>query len=99
MLGRKSDRKFQPDGASIASSTAAGQIPSAEGGGLSQASIISHDSQKDHGELNTLPSLWDRAYDALKDSDPRLVEKYEKLLSKELQKTGAYKLQRIYCYC
>ena len=44
--------------------------------------------------------LWDRAYDALGKSDPQLVEKYEKLLSDELQMIGVYLLQAtISCRC
>lgn len=31
------------------------------------------------------PSLWDRAYDGLKETDGQLVEEYEKLLSTQLQ--------------
>ncbi|KAK4168218.1 hypothetical protein QBC43DRAFT_359993 [Cladorrhinum sp. PSN259] len=34
-------------------------------------------------------SLWDRAYNALRKSDPQLVERYEELLSKELQMIDA----------
>ncbi|KAK0619143.1 hypothetical protein B0T14DRAFT_409032, partial [Immersiella caudata] len=34
-------------------------------------------------------SLWDRAYDALRESDRELVERYEKLLSREIQITDA----------
>ncbi|KAH7232414.1 hypothetical protein B0J15DRAFT_409195 [Fusarium solani] len=34
-------------------------------------------------------SLWDRAYDALREKDARLVEEYEKLLSRELPKTAS----------
>ncbi|KAH7309927.1 hypothetical protein B0I35DRAFT_359014 [Stachybotrys elegans] len=31
------------------------------------------------------PSLWNRAYEALRDEDPQLVDRYEKLLSRELE--------------
>lgn len=34
-------------------------------------------------------SLWDRAYDALRESDRQLVGRYEELLSRELQTTGS----------
>lgn len=34
-------------------------------------------------------SLWDRAYDALRESDQSLVGRYEELLSRELQTTGS----------
>lgn len=34
-------------------------------------------------------SLWDRAYDGLKEENARLVQEYEELLSKELQADGA----------
>ena len=33
-------------------------------------------------------SLWDQAYDSLKAKEPRLVDKYERLLSKELYGDG-----------
>ncbi|KAH7308372.1 hypothetical protein B0I35DRAFT_482952 [Stachybotrys elegans] len=32
-----------------------------------------------------VPSLWNRAYEALRDEDPQLVDRYEKLLSRELE--------------
>ena len=41
-------------------------------------------------------SLWDRAYDALRESDRQLVERYEGLLSKELQAIGVYSLRAVY---
>ncbi|PMD60187.1 uncharacterized protein K444DRAFT_629598 [Hyaloscypha bicolor E] len=34
-----------------------------------------------------VPSLWDRAYEALRKEDRQLVDNYEKLLSRELEKT------------
>jgi hypothetical protein len=54
-----------------------------------QAPVDNSNLQKGHGESTTLPSLWDHAYEALKIKDPKLVEKYEKLLLRELQETGA----------
>lgn len=36
------------------------------------------------GQSVTRPSLWNRAYDSLRKSDERLVDRYEQLLSKEL---------------
>ncbi|KAL7934415.1 hypothetical protein V8C35DRAFT_280150 [Trichoderma chlorosporum] len=36
-------------------------------------------------------SLWDRAYDSLKETDGQQVEEYEKLLSRELQAVGSRK--------
>lgn len=38
----------------------------------------------------TNPSLWGRAFDALRLDDPDLVDEYEKLLSNEAQKTSAH---------
>jgi len=43
-----------------------------------------------------LESLWDRAYEKLKDADKGLVEKYEKVLSRELPETSVYQLQIMY---
>jgi hypothetical protein len=39
------------------------------------------------------PSLWDRAYDALKEKDRLLVEEYETLLSKELSPSSTSDLR------
>jgi hypothetical protein len=36
------------------------------------------------GESSRNQTLWDRAYDSLRQKDPQLVDDYEKLLSKEL---------------
>lgn len=41
----------------------------------------------------TTQTLWDRAYDTLREGNRQLAEKYEKLLSKELLKTSAFYLQ------
>jgi hypothetical protein len=40
--------------------------------------------------LNHAQSLWDHAYDALEKDQPDLVTKYEKLLSDDLSKKGAF---------
>jgi hypothetical protein len=97
-LGKKG-RDVQADAGSMTSSnTAECQTQSEHCEGGSQASAADCDLSKDHEELDTMQSLWDRAYDALKTEDPRLVEKYEKLLSKELSKTSGYQLQSICCY-
>lgn len=39
-------------------------------------------------EVQTSQSLWDRAYDALRDKEAKLVDEYETVLSQELQKTS-----------
>lgn len=49
--------------------------------------IADRNPPKDGGS-DTVQSLWDSAYGALKIENPRLVKKYEKLLSRELQKTS-----------
>jgi hypothetical protein len=46
-------------------------------------------------ELDAAKSLWDRAYEKLRDDESELVKKYKKLLSRELSKTGVYQLQAI----
>ncbi|KAJ2987980.1 hypothetical protein NUW58_g4217 [Xylaria curta] len=40
-----------------------------------------------HRDSPTIQSLWDRAYDTLRLNEPKLVEEYEELLSKEAEKT------------
>lgn len=47
------------------------------------------------GRDNGRPSLWDRAYAALGTEDPKLVENYEKVLSRELSRTSVYQIQGI----
>ncbi|KAI0817242.1 hypothetical protein GGR55DRAFT_684943 [Xylaria sp. FL0064] len=42
-----------------------------------------------HGDLPVTLSLWDRAYDRLRKNEPKLVEDYEELLSKQTQKTSS----------
>lgn len=88
---RRKKQRIQPDTALIASSTAgcAASTASHDTGGPLQVPVGNCDPQKDNGESSTLPSLWDRAYEALRIKDFELVEKYEKLLSRELQDTGA----------
>lgn len=49
-----------------------------------------NDLPKDQGATNTITTLWDQAYDALKKDKPKLVEDYEELLSKELRGTGSF---------
>lgn len=46
--------------------------------------VMAHNGPYD-GKTEDPQSLWDRAYDAL---DPRLVAKYEKLLSRQIPSTG-----------
>jgi ankyrin repeat protein len=90
-LFRRKRQGIQPDTALIASLTAgcAASTASHDTGGPLQVPVGNCDPQKDNGESSALPSLWDRAYEALKIKDFELVEKYEKLLSRELQDTGA----------
>ena len=40
-------------------------------------------------------SLWDRAYASLKAKDSEVVEKYERLLSKELSSDGTYYMRSL----
>ena len=69
-----------------ASSTTGNQTQSEHREDGSRTPITGRNSSKGAGS-DTARSLWDLAYDAL---DPRLVTKYEKLLSRELPKTSAY---------
>lgn len=62
----------------------------------SRTSVPDHNPPKDGG-LDTAQSLWDRAYAALGIDDPKLVENYEKVLSRELLKTSVYQLQGVNC--
>jgi len=63
----------------------------------SRSPVAGHNPSKDGGS-DTALSLWDRAYVALRTSDPRLVKKYQKLLSRELPKTSAVQSQSL-CRC
>jgi hypothetical protein len=58
---------------------------SGDGPGASNTGQTPSDS-----ELDAAKSLWDRAYEKLRDEEPELVEKYKKLLSRDLSKTGVY---------
>ncbi|KAK3309266.1 uncharacterized protein B0T15DRAFT_135858, partial [Chaetomium strumarium] len=52
----------------------------------SKSAIVNCNNQPTNSEHQApKPSLWDRAYEALGASDPRLVEEYERLLSEELK--------------
>ncbi|GAP83024.2 putative ankyrin repeat protein [Rosellinia necatrix] len=44
-------------------------------------------------DLSTTRSLWDRAYDSLKEENPKLVEDYEKLLSEDTPGTSMHDLK------
>ncbi|KAH8778226.1 hypothetical protein F5882DRAFT_298010, partial [Hyaloscypha sp. PMI_1271] len=84
---RRKRQGIQPDTALIASSTAgcAALTAAHDTGGPSQVLVGNCDPQKDNGEPSALPSLWDRAYEDLRIKEFKLVEKYEKLLSKPNQ--------------
>ncbi|KAH8784332.1 hypothetical protein BGZ57DRAFT_757443, partial [Hyaloscypha finlandica] len=88
---RRKRQGLQPDTALIASSTAgcAALTAAHDTRGPSQVLVGNCDPQKDNGEPSALPSLWDRAYEDLRIKDFKLVEKYEKLLSRGLQDTGS----------
>lgn len=59
-----------------------------DGGSVAQPRI--GDPSPDPEEPSTSQTLWDRAYDALKDEAPEKVDEYENLLAKELQDTSTY---------
>lgn len=54
----------------------------------SSSTVSIYDPERELGEATDGKSLWDRAYDALRNDDPKLVLKYEKLLSTELSRIG-----------
>jgi hypothetical protein len=58
-------------------------------GTKSTSTLALHDPEK-AGEEDDGKSLWDRAYEALRNEDSKLVLKYEKLLSTELSQIGAF---------
>lgn len=55
----------------------------------SSSTLALHDPEKAEEEDDG-KSLWDRAYEALRNEDSKLVLKYEKLLSAELSQIGAF---------
>ena len=82
---------------SAASSTPDSQIQLEHCEDGSRTPIAGRNPSKDGGS-HTAQSLWNRAYSALKTENPRLVKKYEKLLSRELLKTSADQSQSL-CRC
>jgi hypothetical protein len=54
--------------------------------------MVADQNLSKNGEANVALSLWDRAYAALRTEDQQLVENYEKLLSRELGKTGVHQI-------
>jgi len=87
-LGKKG-RETQADAGSATSSAGGSQPQWERSEDGSKTAVPSRDPLKDHEELHSTQSLWDRAYDAIKKEDPQLVEEYNKLLSKELRETSA----------
>jgi hypothetical protein len=57
--------------------------------------VLGSHPPSNHEDSPTIKSLWDRAYDTLGKDNRQLVEEYEKLLSKEAQKTGTHQLRVI----
>jgi hypothetical protein len=51
----------------------------------------------EQSRTTAVPSLWDRAYEALRKEDRQLVDNYEKLLSRELEKTSMYQQRGLSC--
>lgn len=47
-----------------------------------------HEPPVDSNKSSHFPSLWDRAYESLKETEPETVDKYEKLLSAYLSSNG-----------
>lgn len=83
----KKGKEAQAEAGITASSTADSQMQSERREDRSRTPVAGHSSLRDGGS-DTAPSLWDRAYVALRTNDPRLVKKYQKLLSRELPKTS-----------
>ena len=87
--------------ASPSSSTADSQMPTASSQmqpeqhkDSSTAPVAGGNQSNTHGP-DTAKSLWGRAYDELTKDQLDLVEKYEKLLSRELPETSEYQLQSL----
>jgi len=103
LLAPPSQSTATPPAASTPSSAAV-----LEGTSTSVATVESREQLRHHedGSQTSVPrpnppkdalkSLWDRAYEKLKDKNEGLVEKYEKVLSRELPKTSAYQLQIVH---
>lgn len=47
-----------------------------------------HEPPVDSNKSSDFPSLWDRAYESLKETEPETIDKYEKLLSAYLSSNG-----------
>jgi hypothetical protein len=86
----KKPRGTQPDAGSIPSSSINTTTPQERLGDGPKATPPSHHAPQDREKLNHAQSLWDCAYDTLKKDQPDLVTKYEKLLSEDLSKNGAF---------
>lgn len=57
--------------------------------------VLDNRPRSNHEDSSMIRSLWDRAYDALRDDETSLVNKYDELLLKEAQRTGAHRLHVI----
>jgi hypothetical protein len=78
-----SEATVQERPGSAAAASAKGREPSEHREDGSRTPVPRRNLSKDSGS-DTAQSLWDRAYVALRTEDPGLVEKYEKVLSREL---------------
>jgi hypothetical protein len=93
LLGKKG-RQAQPEAGSVVSSASGNSLGREERSGDGSVNPVSDSRPLTNYEGSpTTQTLWDRAYDTLREGNRQLVEKYEKLLSKELLKTSACYLQ------
>ncbi len=85
LLGKKRGQTH-----SNASVSSANEPKEDEGEAQPTSTALESDSSTDLGDPHTIPSLWDRAYDALQKKNVQLVRSYEALLDKESPGTGTY---------
>jgi hypothetical protein len=91
LLSKKSP-KTQQDAGPTPSSAADGPTQQERREDGSNATVPKHRLPMDQDEMRNVRSLWDCSYDALKEENPQLVIKYEKLLSAELAQKRMYHL-------
>jgi hypothetical protein len=92
-LGKKGGQA-RPEADSAASSVSGNSLGREERSGDRSVNPVSESCPlTDHEGSSENLTLWDCAYDTLREGNQQLVEKYEKLLSKELLNTSACYLQ------
>ncbi|CZR66737.1 related to ankyrin [Phialocephala subalpina] len=89
LLGKKGGQA-RPEAGSVASSVSGNSLGREEHSGDDSVNPVLNSRPLTNYEGSpTTQTLWDRAYDTLREGNRQLVEKYEKLLSKELLETNS----------